>query len=61
MEEQMEKVEKHLDRKQEGFYLLLLHQRTDIIEKGLTLSADQDYTFFSIKIHFIQVFIRISS
>ena len=24
----MEKVEKHLDRKQEGFYLLLLHQRS---------------------------------
>ena len=29
-EERMEKVDKYLDRKQEGFYLLLLHQRISV-------------------------------
>ena len=30
VEERMEKVEKHLDRKQEGSSLLLLHQRISV-------------------------------
>ena len=56
----MEKVEKHLDKKREGVYLLLLHQRISVrygsdIVRGLGLH------FFPITIHFIQVFIRISS
>ena len=30
VEERMEKVEKHLDREQEGFYLLPLHKRISV-------------------------------